>query len=626
MKRIIRVMHLILLFPLISIALLLISDRLTKPGTVGMGESERGLATTYIDSDNLYKLTGEMRIYPGTVSSADELRYNDDYYILNSLEDVHTEQFLVNGSYEATVSFAIKMHANAEYAMWFPADFLEYRVFANDELVASSKSFGSDNPPYGSNFYVDLPKTASGIYHVVLSVRTPANYVNTGKSDIFIGDKKSIEYRYEKVNMVNLVAASVIIFHVIYALIQMLSPRSRVYALIFFPLATLLHMSFSEGRFILKIFKNLPYQAGVFLAEISTSLVLLSLMYLTESLFPKYYPKKAGIFAAILLCIPLANALCLEQFDVLKVLSFLVLAVPYAVCLYVFARCYENGEPFNLLFGLGLLCNQAGTILHFAGNGVNMFPRYMEIFGYLFFSMYALVIITKDYKDQREKERFYTAELSKRLEDMQVSENAFLNAQMKPHFLYNTLNTIADCCVTDSEKAKMLINSLSEYLKLILSIDNMDDTVPLSHELELADAYTEIEKERFPSITFYKDVPEHLPFVALPPITLQPLIENAIKHGVRKSDMQGVITLRIIDNPEDVEFIVSDNGVGMDEETVGKLFVTPKENASIGIYNINKRLKYIYNSRLEIESTVGEGTSVRFTIRKNTGYSRVFLS
>ena len=618
MKRIVKAVLLILLFPLICMLLLFISDRITEPGTVDVSESERGLTTTYIDRDELYELSGTMRIYPGTISSPDELRQRNVYYISDSIEDVRDEHFLVNGCYEATISFALKMHTNAEYALWFPANFLEYRVFVNGELVTASETFGSESPAYGSNFYVDLPKTETGVYHVAASVRTPINYANTEKSAVFIGDGATIENNYKKVDMVNLVAAMVILFHVIYQLIQLLSPRNRLPAFIFFPLATLFHMSFSEGRFILKVIPNLPYQAGIFLAGISTSLVMLSLLYLTQSLFPKYYPKRAGMFAAVLLCIPFANALCFGQFEVLEMLSFLVLAIPYAVCLYVFAKSYENREPFNLLYGLGLLCNQAGTILHFAGNGVNMFPRYMEILGYLILASYVLVIVVKDYKEQNEKERFYTAELSKRLEDMQISENAFLNAQMKPHFLYNTLNTIADCCVTDSEKAKKLINSLSEYLKLIFNLDNMDETVPLRRELELVDAYTAIEKERFPSINFYKEMPLLLPLVTLPPITLQPLIENAIKHGVRKSDRAGVITLRIIDSPEDVEFIVSDNGVGMDEETIGKLFTTPKENTSIGIYNINKRLKYIYNSRLEIESTVGLGTSVRFKIEKNT--------
>ncbi len=617
MKRIVKVVLLILLFPLISMLLLVFVNKVTEPGTVEVGETERGLTTTYIDRDELYELTGNMRIYSGTISSVDEISNKDIYYISDSLEDVRSERFLVNDSFEATITFTIKMHANAEYALWFPADFPEYRVFVNGELVSASETFGSDNPPYGSNFYANLPKTESGVYHVVASVRTPVNYVNTEKSAVFIGDGTTIEKNYKKVDMVNLYAAMVILFHVIYQLIQLLSPRNRLPAFIFFPLATLFHMSFTEGRLVLKVVPNLPYQVGIFLAGISTSLVLLSLLYLTKSLFPKYYPQKAGRLAAVLLCIPFANALCLGRLEALETLSLFALAIPYAVCLYVFARSFENREPFNLLYGLGLLCNQSGLVLHFAGNGVNMFPRYMEILGYMILASLVFVMVAKDYREQNEKERFYTAELSKKLEDMQISENAFLNAQMKPHFLYNTLNTIADCCVTDSEKAKKLINSLSEYLKLIFNLDNMDETVPLRRELELVDAYTAIEKERFPSINFYKELPLILPLVTLPPITLQPLIENAIKHGVRKSDRAGVIILRIIDSPEDVEFIVSDNGVGMDEATIGKLFTTPKENTSIGIYNINKRLKYIYNSGLEIESTVGLGTSVRFKIEKN---------
>ena len=91
-----------------------------------------------------------------------------------------------------------------------------------------------------------------------------------------------------------------------------------------------------------------------------------------------------------------------------------------------------------------------------------------------------------------------------------------MNAQIKPHFLYNTLNTLTDLCVTDPDKAKGLIDSLTEYLKLILDLDNMEEQVSLERELELARAYTAIEKERFPSIRFYTDYPLKMPKISLP--------------------------------------------------------------------------------------------------------------
>lgn len=242
--------------------------------------------------------------------------------------------------------------------------------------------------------------------------------------------------------------------------------------------------------------------------------------------------------------------------------------------------------------------------------------KYTDIIGYLTFCAIEIRTLAKNYARVSSQETFMATELSDKLEAMQASENAFLNAQMKPHFLYNTLNTIADLCVTDPEKAKSLIKSLEEYLKLILSLDNMDETVTLRRELELATAYTDIEKERFPSINFYYDLPMRLPNIMMPPITLQPLIENAIKHGVRKSNKPGVVTLRVVDTPFDVYFYVSDNGVGMTEDIIAKLFEMPKENKSIGIYNIDKRLKNLYKEGLAVESTVGLGTCISFSVPK----------
>lgn len=100
----------------------------------------------------------------------------------------------------------------------------------------------------------------------------------------------------------------------------------------------------------------------------------------------------------------------------------------------------------------------------------------------------------------------------------------------------------------------------------------------------------------------------------MPPIIIQPLIENAIKHGVRKSDKPGIVTLRVIESEDEVSFYVSDNGSGMSNETIEKLFEIPNGNKSIGIYNINKRLISKYGKGLVVESTIGLGTTVSFSI------------
>ncbi|MBQ9863339.1 MAG: histidine kinase, partial [Lachnospiraceae bacterium] len=319
----------------------------------------------------------------------------------------------------------------------------------------------------------------------------------------------------------------------------------------------------------------------------------------------------------IALIIPIVNAFLLSRIPWLSVVASAINVVPFAICLYIFVIAYSRELPHALPYGIGVLAVEISLLLYYSTRDMAVPSRFAYVAGYVVFSITIVSILAGEYALQYNEESKLSTELAKKLEAMQISENAFLNAQMKPHFLYNTLNTIADCCVTDSKKAQKLINSLSEFLKLILSLDNMDKTVPLRCELELAAAYTAIEKQRFPSINFYTDFPIKLPAIMMPPLTIQPLIENAIKHGVRKSDKPGVVTLRIVENPDSVQFFVSDNGKGMDEEAIKHLFRIPKDNQSIGIYNIDKRLKNLYDEGLTVESTPGLGTCVSFTVLKN---------
>ena len=181
--------------------------------------------------------------------------------------------------------------------------------------------------------------------------------------------------------------------------------------------------------------------------------------------------------------------------------------IAYLFIVIVVIKAHINNYPYSVLFSTAVAVVIAAGLIDYSTRTLPVSGRYVNAFPILVFTLIEMLMLAKRYSSQYEIEQFYTEELNRTLEAMQDSENAFLNAQMKPHFLYNTLNTIADLCVTDSEKAKSLIASLKDYCYMILSIDNVDKTVPLSREMELVTAYTSIEKERFPSINFYTDLP-----------------------------------------------------------------------------------------------------------------------
>ncbi|MEK0313512.1 hybrid sensor histidine kinase/response regulator [Cohnella sp. 56] len=195
------------------------------------------------------------------------------------------------------------------------------------------------------------------------------------------------------------------------------------------------------------------------------------------------------------------------------------------------------------------------------------------------------------------------------------SEMAFLQSQIKPHFLYNALGTIMSLCYTDGPRAGELLAVLSKYLRIIFHEDHKEESVLLRREIELVRAYVDIEKERFGSrLAVDIDIDEGLMSTKVMPLTIQPLIENAIRHGVAKKLNGGRVLLSVRRRGGEVEIVVEDNGVGMAERQVRELMKTGGGTSEgVGFANIAKRLSHLNGSRPLIESEPGVGT--RITIR-----------
>lgn len=194
-------------------------------------------------------------------------------------------------------------------------------------------------------------------------------------------------------------------------------------------------------------------------------------------------------------------------------------------------------------------------------------------------------------------------------------EAAWLQAQIQPHFLFNTLNTIASLSVIDSDRMVALLNKFGEYLRRSFTPENLKRIVPFEHELELVKSYLYIEKERFTDrLQVEWDLDENIR-VELPPLSIQPLVENAIHHGILQKRTGGTLHISIKDFVNFTKIIVTDNGVGMDEEQIRKI-LNGKLDRSVGLININRRLKQMYGEGLYIKSARHQGTEVSFKIPK----------
>ncbi|RXZ81760.1 response regulator [Paenibacillaceae bacterium] len=199
-------------------------------------------------------------------------------------------------------------------------------------------------------------------------------------------------------------------------------------------------------------------------------------------------------------------------------------------------------------------------------------------------------------------------------------EAAYLQAQIHPHFLFNTLNSIMALSDIDTEKMRMLADAFASYLRISFNFLNSEQLVPLSHELELVEAYLYIEKERFEErLQIVWDVDPQID-LQIPPLSLQPLVENAVKHGVLSLARGGTVTIRISQEAAYTIFEVSDNGKGMEEGLPSQLLDNANRfKGGIGLLNTNRRLVQLYGQGLNIVSQLGSGTNVSFTIPKQSG-------
>ncbi|XID92751.1 histidine kinase [Paenibacillaceae bacterium WGS1546] len=192
-------------------------------------------------------------------------------------------------------------------------------------------------------------------------------------------------------------------------------------------------------------------------------------------------------------------------------------------------------------------------------------------------------------------------------------EMALFQAQIKPHFLYNTLNTIASLSEIDPERTRELLNDFSSYLRSSFDLRNLDKRVSFSQEWTLVRSYLQIEQARFGNrIRVNVRLPESLSF-ELPPLTLQPIVENALRHGILRRFEGGQVEIAAEKEAAGYRVTVKDDGVGFPPGKI-EAVLSGEYRSGIGLSNVDRRLKNAYGTGLTIRSEPGEGTEVGFLI------------
>lgn len=210
-------------------------------------------------------------------------------------------------------------------------------------------------------------------------------------------------------------------------------------------------------------------------------------------------------------------------------------------------------------------------------------------------------------------------ELKKSVGTRVETELSFLQAQIKPHFLYNALSVIAALSTEKPRRTEELLYDLSDYLRGSFDFQNYRGVTLLSRELATIRAYVSIEKERFQNkLAVTMDIDETID-TYVPVLAVQPLVENAIRHGVMKKQEGGQVTLSVKQEEGFTVITVEDDGVGIPEEKLAGLLNGPGAVSGVGVANIQRRMILYYGQGLEIRSAEGQGTSVCMKIPDQRG-------
>ncbi len=252
-------------------------------------------------------------------------------------------------------------------------------------------------------------------------------------------------------------------------------------------------------------------------------------------------------------------------------------------------------------------------VAHTVGGFVN--DIFSIVFVAVFFYLVAAKIIGRKTAESDAKVLAATTNAEQEAMERQLVQARLklLQAQVEPHFLFNTLAAVDYLIETDPPRASIMQKQLITYLRGALP-QMREDSSTLGRELSLVRAYLELLKMRIEDrLDFVIDVPAHLSNAVFPPMVLQTIVENAIKHGIEPKPEGGKITIHAQARDGNLWVDVVDTGVGLPE---GDVFGKTSNGGGLGLDNIRKRLALLYPnaSRIELRSEIPSGTSVRIMV------------
>lgn len=472
-----------------------------------------------------------------------------------------------------------------------------------------SKEYKSGNTPQMGFFNCE-----GGRIEILVQVAN-YEYMNSGiPVSLELGRESAMLHKHQKDQLyafgVFIILCTIALLHLIFFVVARIRGFKEYLLLLFSMFCFLLAIgnALTDQRPLLLLLPEIPFTLVFKMKDFFLSANFIVMLWIfhrfEKGLLPvrsdKYITIAYGAYLLAIVVFPIHIYYKIHMLVMLCNTIILIVLLIRVILLYI--RTAEG----LLLFLAILSINQYSADAILFSLGVKTSSSFIQVY-IMIFSVVMILLLSMQYFSA-------LSNLQTSVKRTQEAEIAFLRAQINPHFLYNALNSIASLCQSAPEKAEDVVLELSQYLRHSFDFKRMDAMSTLSKELELLEAYLYIEKTRFGDrLKVEYDIDETLDF-PIPPLILQPLVENAVRHGLMDNIAGGTVVISIKKEANEAVFTISDNGVGMDLGKLGGLLKENQKERGIGVWNINQRLKMLYNRELTVFSEKGHGTQVFFTL------------
>jgi len=577
------------------------------------------LTDLHFDDESLHSLDGEWSFFYNQFIMPDNYDYSAPGIITvpglwNSYQ-YNKEEIGASGYGTYRLKVLLPSNCNEKLALKIPDMSSSYRLFVNGKEISHNgvvgKSIEEETPQWKP--LIKALNTDSGQLDIVIHVSNFHHVKGGIWESIILGTEEAI-YKHRELNLllsfilIGVLFISVFYYLVIFSVMQ--SNVTSLYLAMFSFMAGLRELLIREAVVFL-IFPDISFKLMSKLEYITVPsgplLLALSLYSLYQTEFPrKIMNTTVTVFSLYIIVIIFTP---LKIFGPLMHLYLILFIIAFIYMIFVIAAAAKKKKP------------GAGTLL----------------FGTLFLLLTALIDMGYVYKLHNNYDLAYTfsigliifilcqmhslslniADVFQRAQGLAKAEMAFLQAQIVPHFLYNTLNTIIHLTRESPEKARSLLMELSKYLhgKFNFDLYNKNKLVTLEYELDIVKSYLAIESVRFSNrLKVNYQIDEQTLNHKILPFLLQPLVENAVRHGFRKNSEDCIITISAFVQEKNLILSVSDNGIGMPKNKILALTKCDYSQLGTGLTNINQRLNTAYGTDLSIVSTIDAGTTINIKI------------